>query len=217
MSAASTIVNKRKRVDEDADMGAEGTQFKVYQGLLAMQSAIFGDMFAIPPPSTGQDQVEGCPLVHLSDTSADLAFVLEAIFLRKWVATGEPMPIEVVAAFLRLGNKYEIEALRAEAPKRLLFEFPSERAILDEHIYPVDRRGTMIELADWTFINVTNLAREQNLLSVLPLALYSCCRMWNAPDLEQGQRRADNSLATLSPVNEHACFRAYCQRLCWCL
>lgn len=115
MSAASTIglSSKDLRVDEDADMGddvtlktstsvpvrsesiwirdgnivlqAEGTQFKVYQGLLALQSVIFRDMFAIPPPSTGQDQVEGCPLVHLSDTAVDIAIMLEAIFLRRCV------------------------------------------------------------------------------------------------------------------------------------
>lgn len=61
---------------------AERTQFKVYRGTLAVHSPIFKDMFAIPqPPIEGEGTVEGCPVVHLSDTAADVTIVLKAIFL----------------------------------------------------------------------------------------------------------------------------------------
>lgn len=38
---------------------------------------------------------------------------------------GEPLPIVAVAALLRLGTKYDIEVLRTEAVKRLVYEFPT--------------------------------------------------------------------------------------------
>lgn len=66
---------------------AEGKQFKVYRGLLSLQSTIFRDMFTVPQYSAGDSFVEGCPVVHLSDAAADLEFALEAIFLRKYVQT----------------------------------------------------------------------------------------------------------------------------------
>lgn len=56
---------------------------------------------------------------------------------------------------------------------------------------------------------MANLAREHNLLSVLPTAFYWCCREWSVAELEEGQRREDGTTSTLSPVNERACFRAY--------
>lgn len=129
----------------------------------------------------------------------------------RWVAPGERIPLEVAAAFLRLGNKYEIETLRTEALKRLYFEFPSNLAGLDTVIYG-DGKGTMIERAGWMYIDAANLAREQNLLSALPIALYWCCR-WKLSVLEQGQRRPDGTISTLSPVNERACFLAYSELL----
>lgn len=64
---------------------AEGKQFKVYRGLLALQSTVFKDMFAFPQPPSGEELVEGCPIVNISDSAIDVEFVLEEIFLRKCV------------------------------------------------------------------------------------------------------------------------------------
>ncbi|KZP06792.1 hypothetical protein FIBSPDRAFT_841794 [Athelia psychrophila] len=195
--------------DGNVVIQAEATQYKVYRGLLTLHSAIFNDMFALPQPplELGEQFVEGCAVVHLSDTAADVSIVLETLFLRR--CSGEPLPLEVVAVFLRLGSKYEIETLRAEALKLLFFEFPSDLAGFDKILYG-GYRGTMIQFeVDWKFIDFTNLAREHDILSILPIALYWCCRRWPAADLEQGQRRTDNTISTLHPVNERACFRAY--------
>lgn len=101
---SSSVPNKRKRIDdapeppvlvadakwsdiwfEDGNVviQAEGTYFKVYRGALAASSPIFQDMFRIPqPPSRGEITVEGCPVVYLSDTAADVTIVLQALFLR---------------------------------------------------------------------------------------------------------------------------------------
>lgn len=63
---------------------AEGTQFKVLRSILAAQSSVFKDMFSFPQPVIFVEKttVEGCPVVHLSDSAADVTIVLKAMFLR---------------------------------------------------------------------------------------------------------------------------------------
>lgn len=100
-------LNKRKRIIEDLDLKsaipiasptrshsvwfedgniiiqAEGTIFKVYRGVLAAHSSVFKDMLSIPQPSSGRlSAMEGCAVVHVSDTAADITIVLEALYLR---------------------------------------------------------------------------------------------------------------------------------------
>lgn len=88
------------------------------------------------------------------------------------MANGDALPFTVVAAFLpRLGNKYDIEVLRADALKRLFYEMPS-----DFEAYSVRPAWSMIRKdATRTKFEMANLAREQNLLSALPTAWYQCC------------------------------------------
>ena len=79
-----------------------------------------------------------------------------------------PVPFDVVAAFLRLGLKYNIECLRDEATTRLTYEFPSSLEFYDRMV-----DGEMIELS-CSFNNATiNLVREcQYLTYILPVAFY---------------------------------------------
>ena len=80
----------------------------------------------------------------------------------------KPLPFDVVAAFLRLGLKYNIKSLRDEATTRLTYEFPSSLEFYDRMV-----DGEMIELS-YSFINATiNLVREcQYLTYILPVAFY---------------------------------------------
>ncbi|KZP28193.1 hypothetical protein FIBSPDRAFT_817787 [Athelia psychrophila] len=210
-ASSSSAPNKRKRIDdapeppvpvasttrsdiwfEDGNVviQAETTQYKIYRGALAASSPIFRDMFGMPqPPSQGEVTVEGCPVVHLSDTAADVTIVFQALFLRGHVVAGGPLPIETVAAFLRLGKKYEIELLHAEALKRLRYEYPTT---LDDLPMPTGHKfnrrtqNTMIFTevdGDGPHVAVAHLAREQRLHSTLPLALYWCCIDYSAEGL----------------------------------
>ncbi|KZP11456.1 hypothetical protein FIBSPDRAFT_837622 [Athelia psychrophila] len=158
--------------DGSVVLQAENTQFKVHQSILSANSVVFSDMFLAPQPA-GEPLVEGCPIVHLSDTSADVTIMLQAICQRRHVANGSTLPISVVAAFLRLGNKYDIEVLRIDALKRIFYEIPSD---LDK---AAERTGwsTIYRDDDFTTLEMLNLAREQNLLSTLPILRYRCCRL----------------------------------------
>ncbi|KAF7984459.1 hypothetical protein HWV62_14556 [Athelia sp. TMB] len=103
---------------------AEKTQFKVHRSLLSQSSSVFRDMFTSPQPLNLQEElVEGCPVVQLTDSKMDVEHVFDALF-RPREFLGKPLPIGVVAAFLRLGMKYDIDALRKEALRRLYYEFP---------------------------------------------------------------------------------------------
>lgn len=147
---------------------AENTQFRVYKGVLALQSDIFRDMFSVPQPSSDEGGlVEGCPVVIVHDTALDWTFVLEALLERRHISVPiKPIPFKVVAAFLRLGEKYSLETLKADATARLTYEFPST---LDAYDSMVD--NTMVGGCDP--VSVIQLARQtQSLRRVLPTAFY---------------------------------------------
>lgn len=60
---------------------AEQTQFRVHRSVLAANSSVFKDLFAVPQPPD-EPTVEGCPVVHLSDTAADVTYIVQALYLR---------------------------------------------------------------------------------------------------------------------------------------
>ena len=54
------------------------TGFRVYRALLAAQSTVFSDMLTSSSPSA-DEMIEGCPVVHLSDTPEDVAHFLRVL------------------------------------------------------------------------------------------------------------------------------------------
>lgn len=83
------------------------------------------------------------------------------------------MPIKVVAAFLRLGQKYDFEAIRIEALHRIFYEVPTT---LED--YDTLKTGSQIQKTSVLFwIDMLTVAHEHNLQSVLPFALYMCSTM----------------------------------------
>jgi len=61
---------------------AETTQFRVHSTMLARHSSVFGDMFEIPQPAEGEPRVEGCLLVHVSDSAEDIGHMLSSMYDR---------------------------------------------------------------------------------------------------------------------------------------
>ncbi|KZP06404.1 hypothetical protein FIBSPDRAFT_322892 [Athelia psychrophila] len=174
---------------------ADKTQFKVHRSLLSAHSHVFKDMFSIPqgPSSAEEPTVEGCPVVHLSDSAVDVAIVLRALFLGGHVTIREPVTIDIVAAFIRMGKKYEIESLRVEGLQRLFYEYPVSLQGYDN----IDDYSRITSARSVKF-DVAMLAREQNLSSVLPLALMLCC-MSSAEEIIEGSPRTDGTFAKFSP------------------
>lgn len=79
--------------DDNLILRAENHLFRVSKGVLAARSSVFRDMlsFPLPPPMQddrgggggeggGEDLIDGCPVVRLHDSPADVTVFLRAIF-----------------------------------------------------------------------------------------------------------------------------------------
>jgi hypothetical protein len=87
----------------------------------------------------------------------------------------------VIAAFLRLGRKYEITQLQAEAITRLRYEFPASleqcEGMVDYSMVEEDRpRAALV-------FEVIELAHEHNLRHLLPWAYSVCCHHLSFEDI----------------------------------
>lgn len=62
---------------------AESTAFRVHTSILGQNCEVFKDMTRIPKPETvdeTEEVFEGCPVVRLQDSTADLEHFLKAIY-----------------------------------------------------------------------------------------------------------------------------------------
>lgn len=57
--------------DGNIVLQVDQTQFRVHGSILSRHSSVFCDMFALPQPNDKSHWVEGCPVVIMSDDSAE--------------------------------------------------------------------------------------------------------------------------------------------------
>ncbi|KAJ7634548.1 hypothetical protein FB45DRAFT_829824 [Roridomyces roridus] len=137
----------------DIVLQVESTQFRVNRDSLADHSTVFADMLSIPQPPS-EPAVEGCPVVILSgDSARDWEAFLG--FLYDPFADQEALSLEVIAAMLRLGRKYEIAAAEANAVRRIHFEFPKDLDAWDK----CSAHFTKIEDYDGLPLDILKLAQ----------------------------------------------------------
>ncbi|KAJ7642455.1 hypothetical protein DFH06DRAFT_928666, partial [Mycena polygramma] len=86
---------------------------------VAAQSPIFRDAFSIPQPAT-QETYEGCPLLVLHDSAADLRLFLLAthdagrLIVRIRSLMNTPVDgMATLSALLRLSTKYDVGHIRS--------------------------------------------------------------------------------------------------------
>ncbi|KAF7972135.1 hypothetical protein HWV62_18866 [Athelia sp. TMB] len=163
--------------DGNVILEVERVRFKVYMGILAANSVIFRDMFAVARADKGDD-VEGCPVVHLEDNPKQLAYVLDALHdSRKWIEDndeGKPMPLTILAAFLRIGRKYEIDHIRKKAIQRLAVAFPTELGKCRDTFRQGYAKSISLRHTAGDLLLLINIIRENELLVHLPMAFLKC-------------------------------------------
>ncbi|KAH8101967.1 hypothetical protein BXZ70DRAFT_1007192 [Cristinia sonorae] len=177
---------------------AENIGFKVYRGILAQHSEIFSDMLTLPQPADAST-MDGCLVVHVSDSATDIKHVMYALFNSaiRYFSDDHILSFEEISAMLRLGFKYNITHVREEAIRRLRRCFPSD---LESFATPISRYALMIEydeeaeeedspayfpqsstsLKNYDAFAVIKLARSFDLNDILPAAFYTCAQMDNA-------------------------------------
>ncbi|KAJ6631590.1 hypothetical protein B0H10DRAFT_1772398 [Mycena sp. CBHHK59/15] len=65
--------------DGSVILQAHFTQFHIHWSVLSLHSSFFREMQSLPQPPD-QPSVEGCPIIKLSDSEADLTHLLEALY-----------------------------------------------------------------------------------------------------------------------------------------
>ncbi|KAI1795341.1 hypothetical protein LXA43DRAFT_882228 [Ganoderma leucocontextum] len=184
---------------------ARNIAFRVYCGLLVTQSTVFADMFASSSPNS-DETIEGCPVVHISDSPEDFAHLLRVLlptthrqFHRE---KGAPKrSFNEVFAVIRLAHKYNIEDVQRQALSSL-----REYTFNDNFAVWRDARDEPIPVDDACAIGAVNLARLLDVPEMLPIALYKCLGLGTC--LFDGWRRRDGSIEYLSQDDIKRCFAA---------
>ncbi|KAJ7787380.1 hypothetical protein B0H14DRAFT_2399617 [Mycena olivaceomarginata] len=196
--------------DGSVVLQARGTQFRVYWGVLAQQSSFFRDMQSLPQPPD-QPSVDGCPVIELHDDVADVEYLLKALFVsiyRTFLAQAA-LPLPAIGALVRMGRKYDFRDLLDSAVARLTFENPTTIEKLDALVIngkPFPHIPTRIVRYRGWMMDVITLARENNILSVLPCAYYRAVLHYTP--LFDGVPRGDGTMAILAPEDQRQCMLA---------
>ncbi|KAI0351203.1 hypothetical protein OH77DRAFT_957746 [Trametes cingulata] len=171
--------------------------FKVYKGPLIEYSPVFRDMLSLPQPDSHQDQ--SCPIIPLSDAPLDVSCLLGVFMPSKRAilpfGLSHP-PYPVVAAWIRLGHKYQIDTLVEQSLRYL-------RTLYPDNVKQLNKQPRFPALCA---IGVVNLARLTGELSLLPVALAECCTL--GEKIVTGFAFPDGRREQLSAADLGACFRA---------
>ncbi|KAK7025079.1 BTB domain-containing protein [Favolaschia claudopus] len=191
--------------DGNVVLQAKNIQFRVHWSLLALHSSVFSDMRGLPQP-TDQPTVEGCPVVELADDSVDVEYILKALYNPTFLAE-EKLPFSAISALLRMGRKYDFRDLFSSAVKRLTSEFPSSFEEYERIESPVHGYTTMQYQAGIEF-DIIALAKENNIMTVLPTVCFQVASRIPTPALCEGIQRPDGTIARLSPEYLTRCVAA---------
>ena len=77
------LINRSKIWFDDGSVviQAEQTQFRVHRSMLSRHSSVFRDMFSVPqPPGDQEPVIEGCSIVHVSESSRDWENLLTLMY-----------------------------------------------------------------------------------------------------------------------------------------
>lgn len=70
--------------DGNIIIAVQGKHFRVHRSVLCLYSEVFRDMFAVPHSDDVEEKIiDGCPVIHLQDSSADVEIMLKALYDRR--------------------------------------------------------------------------------------------------------------------------------------
>ncbi|KAF8178691.1 hypothetical protein K438DRAFT_1977921 [Mycena galopus ATCC 62051] len=149
---------------------AENTQFRAH---CAVNSSFFCELQELPQPPD-QPIVDDCPVVEVHDSVADVEYLLTALYDPSNFSQPDNAP--ACGRWCSLGRKYDFKNLLDSAVERITLENPTTlekyEALLGDEKY----KSTRILHCDGYYFDFLILARENNILSALPIAYYLTLR-----------------------------------------
>ncbi|KAF8987513.1 hypothetical protein BDQ17DRAFT_1393521 [Cyathus striatus] len=153
----------------------ELVSFRVHQSVLSRLSSFFAGMFDLPQPPN-PELIDGCPIIKLEDTLQDIEDTLRAIYDPLFFDTIQPDTelgalIDAISGILRISTKYDMQSFRKKCMSIIKEKFPSTLEGCDRLIIASRKYEPR------SFVKLIPLARETELLEVLPWAYYLCTQM----------------------------------------
>ncbi|KAJ7650021.1 hypothetical protein FB45DRAFT_7731 [Roridomyces roridus] len=187
------------------------TQFRVHWSVLSLHSSFFRDLQGLPQPPD-EPKVDGCSVIELSDSSDDVETVLKALYDPLFFLQPS-LPLSVIASHIRLGRKYDLKNILAAVVEPLTYENPSTLEEYHRLIGPSGYFPTKFQPYRGSLMDVLTLARENNLLAILPCAYCRVTLCYTQAELFDGVQRPDGTYATVSPADIRLCTLARIQML----
>ncbi len=138
--------------------------------------------------------------------------------LGRFYGRANQVPFGIIAAALRLGQKYSFNVMHDEALRRLRCCFPKDRTLLyrycdvDSDIEPADIEENLsirpVRLEDKDCIAVFHLARQLGLNELVPAALYRCANDVSIEELFAAAGRTKLGVDKLTLGELQDCMRA---------
>ncbi|CAK5268366.1 unnamed protein product, partial [Mycena citricolor] len=179
----------------------EGTQFKVFRGILAANSTVFSDMLLVGRPSDNDEIEDGCPVVHVHDSALDLMHFLKALHHISYYDPQETKDFLLIAAILRLSTKYNVEFLRRRALAHISSLYPTKLSDWDQ------RKDNAMEVFNARPFAVFLLAKETGHQALLPACMYLCADSVDINDILDGLESIDGTHIELDWPDKRACIR----------
>ncbi|KAJ6589883.1 hypothetical protein DFH09DRAFT_1140351 [Mycena vulgaris] len=158
-------------------------------------------MKGLPQPPD-QPSLEGCPIIEIPDSSLDVEHLLKALYNTAFLLQNQ-LPLPVIAALIRLGRKYDFRTLLDVAMERLTFENPTTLEEFD--LLPRKYTPTRIVPYKGIVFDILTLARENDILSVLPCAYFRAVKHYGLAELFDGVPKGDGTSASLAPIDQRRC------------
>jgi len=210
LRSESEVIEAREIIRDDEFWYADGNiiliaknhAFKVYCGILSQHSKVFRGLLSLPQPESAE-RMDGCPIIHLIDSPDDVRYMLRYLLdYKKHFLVTKQITFVAAAALIRLGHKYQFEALQEEGTALLKSHFPDRYGMW----FATQRRGVSFQDQPWlcdamAAVNLAHLIGED---SVLPTALYACCQL-DTSTLITGTAYADGVVERLSSEDLVAC------------
>ncbi|KAJ6588153.1 hypothetical protein B0H19DRAFT_978031 [Mycena capillaripes] len=154
--------------------------FRVYRGVLRRASSVFDDMLSFPQPPDSE-LFEGCPVVRLTDSEAEVEVFLKALFDPEFFM---PFPTrteyETLVGCLRLSHKYGVDYLRRRALIHFSSGYDTKLSRWDTATNDFDDDLPASEMVSWPWhknpaadILSIQLFREVDAPWLLPNAFYN--------------------------------------------